>query len=114
SAGLVLSLEEIRVQLEILDALSEQHLCVRGLLQLKDALAKTCFNKQKSRPLVGPFCVGVDASLTWIPVSADVYIPQVVAAVNSSVIRANFGQEHLFCITNLVSQLNLLFQKIFK
>ncbi|KAK3772280.1 hypothetical protein RRG08_039097 [Elysia crispata] len=114
SAGLVLSLEGISAQLEILDTLSEQHMCVRGLLQLKDALAKICFNKHKCRPLVGPFSVGVDASLTWIPVSSNVSIPQVVAAIDSSVIRANFGQEHLFCITNLLSQLNQLSQKILK
>ncbi|GFO46200.1 vacuolar protein sorting-associated protein 13b [Plakobranchus ocellatus] len=112
--GVVLSTEGIGVQVEILDALSEQHICVRGLLQLKDTSAKTCFNKQRCRPLIGPFSVDVDASLTWITLSPDLYIPQVAVAVDSSIVRATFGQEHLFCITNLVSQLNLLAQKIFK
>ncbi|GFR72652.1 vacuolar protein sorting-associated protein 13B-like, partial [Elysia marginata] len=38
----------------------------------------------------------------------------ITAAIESSIIQATFGQEHLFCITHLINQLHLLSQKLLK
>ncbi|XP_059174786.1 intermembrane lipid transfer protein VPS13B-like [Physella acuta] len=111
SVGVTGSVEGMTLEADVRKLTSDDHPSFDGHLQLKDILVKTSYER-KSRQVVGPFSLNSDAVLTWVPTGRDHFFPQVLFVVETNLILATFGQEHLFCINEFIQQVNKLTQKL--
>ncbi|CAG5120386.1 unnamed protein product, partial [Candidula unifasciata] len=106
SAGAVVSLEGTTLEA---NTSKEENSSLTAHIQLKDIVAKTIYEK-KCRHLIGPFTANMDGLLSWIPLSNDTFIPQVLLAAEFNLVPVTFGQEHMFCLSKMAQEIQKIIQ----
>ena len=95
AVGMTMSVSGVCLETDLCTSDTDLSPSVNLHLRLEDALVKTGVDKSW-RTLIGPFSVSVDAGLMVVPVSATAFMPQLLLALDTSLVQVGIVFMSLF------------------